>query len=244
MVKATYKNADTIREYKPAMKAIDADLDLTEDDKIYEKHVLRYTTGKKLVKAYAPGAATYVAGELLSGYALGQKNKEISRLGDVVTASVVAAEALKAAVVNKYGEDGLNELLYGERVKEIVDPETGRLLETRVERDDIPEGQLAFEFNAETSSCYDRKRSINRLFFEELIRQYQNVVDTFGEASLAHCLKDLGFPKAVYTKYTDWVWVYGQEVSFGLDKDSTDVRLFMNDEKPTVLLQFNCIRRV
>ena len=244
MVKATCENADVIRDYKPTIAAIDADLELNEDDKEYEKRVVRYSTGKKLVKAYAPGAGVYVAGELLTAYGMSTKNKEISRLSDAITASVVAAETLKAAVAKKYGEDGLNAMLYGETVKEIVDPDTGRLIETVVTREDVPDGLLAFEFNAETSSCFEQKRTINRLFFEEMIRQYQSAVDTFGEASLAHCLKDLGFPKSVYTKYVDWIWVYGQEVSFGLDKDSTDVRLFMDDEKPTVLLQFNCVRRV
>lgn len=246
LMKATYDNADIFREYKPAKNAIENDAMLTEDDKDYELHVLKYTTGKKIVKAYAPGTAVYLTGEALGAYAMVTKNKEISRLGDALATTMVGMEAVKAAIVNKYGEDGLNALLYGEKITEIRNPETNKLEQTIVTREEIPDGYLAFEFSEETSSLFDRRRGINRLFFTELRSQYQNAVDTFGEASLSHCLKELGYAKSIYTdpKYQDWVWVYGQEVSFGLDRDTTDVRLFNLDEKPNVLLQFNCVRRV
>ena len=46
MVKGTINIVDDLKAYKPAMEAIDADDMLTDDDKAYEKHVIRYTTGK------------------------------------------------------------------------------------------------------------------------------------------------------------------------------------------------------
>lgn len=245
LMKATYDNVDILKGYKPAKEAISNDDMLTEDDKSYELHVLKYNTGKKLVKAYAPGASLYLAGEVLGAYAIGQKNTEISRLGDAVAMSLVGFETLKTAVVSKYGEDGLNALMYGEKITEIVNPDNGKVIKTLVEREEIPDGYLAVEFNAENSSYFDYRRSINRLFIKEVEKQYQEAVDTFGKASLPQALKDLGMKKDIYTnpQFADCFWVYGQTVSFGLDKDTTDIHLFTLDEKPTCLLQFNCVRR-
>lgn len=207
--------------------------------------LIKYQTGIKIVRAYAP--AIVLGG--ISIYALTSSHRILSKRNIALTAAYGALEKgfaeYRARVVEKYGEDQDEEFRYGSTNVAITDPGSGKTTTvTRVDPDAIADGSIYARFFDQTSSCWEPDAEYN-LFFLKSVQNYANdLLHARGHVFLNEVYDRLDIPRSHAGAIVGWYLSKNGEtdnfIDFGVWRgDSQIVRDFVNGREGAILLDFN-----
>lgn len=251
LAKKTYDISDCIKGYRAKKDEIQKS-DLSEEDKKNELKSLSGSTVKVILKAYAAPTIVIAAAEACAVASKVTDRKEIAETNTALLGYVAGYEILKNWIVENEGSEKFREVAYGEKVNEVVDPETGEVTETTAFGNVIP-GEFAYFFD-ESSSLYSEVPGANPTVVRSVLKTTKIRNRYEGYWLLKDVLKDLGFPKKVYMDeriakvgnvYRNKDGSYN-DVDFGIDGEHLSIatQRFNDNLEPVVLLTFNCVPNV
>ena len=216
--------------------------DYSEKDRQRDLMLIKYQTGIKIVRLYAP--AIVIGG--LSIYALTSSHKILSRRNAALTAAYTALEKgfnqYRARVVEKYGEEEDRDLRYGTEKVQITDPETGKKKTvTRVNPDDP---SIYAKFFDPTSPNWQHDPEYN-LFFLKCQQNYANdMLKSRGHVFLNEIYDWCGIPRTKAGAVVGWILSDDDStdnfINFGVfDGKEQVARDFVNGREGAILLDFN-----
>lgn len=216
--------------------------DYSEKDRQRDLMLIKYQTGVKIVRLYAP--AIVVGG--LSIYCLTSSHNILSRRNAALTAAYAALEKgfnqYRARVIDKYGEEEDRDLRYGTEKVQITDPDTGKKKTvTRVGPDDP---SIYARFFDPVSSSWSKDPEHN-LFFLKCQQNYANdLLKSRGHVFLNEVYDMLGLQRSKAGAVVGWILSEKNEtdnfVNFGVfDGREQVARDFVNGREGAILLDFN-----
>lgn len=216
--------------------------DYSEKDRQRDLMLIKYQTGVKIVRLYAP--AIVVGG--LSIYALTSSHNILSRRNAALTAAYAALEKgfsqYRARVVEKYGEEEDRDLRYGTEKVQITDPDTGK--KKTVTRVGPEDPSVYAKFFDPTSTSWSKDPETN-LFFLKCQQNYANdLLRSRGHVFLNEVYDMCGIERTKAGAIVGWVLSENGEtdnfVNFGVfDGREQVARDFVNGREGAILLDFN-----
>jgi hypothetical protein len=202
--------------------------------------------GFDLVKLYAVPTVLFAGGAALvfGGHRIMLKRN--ATLALAFTGLKKSFDAYRARVVEKVGHDADQAFLHGAVVKEVVDPETGKV-ETIATRDWDDSSQDPYNrvFEQGASAQWQPDLGVNKMFVAQQQRFAQQLLSMRGYLYLSEVYEALGFPESDISRVVGWKVIKHPDgtknvpfVDFGLDKPLPDDWKY-NQER-AIYLDFNC----
>lgn len=250
--RATLKAQHVVEEHKANLIQIEADYQMIKDDKdkngnikFTEKDyqhqqvgVLLQTAGK-LIKLYGPTIA--IAGLSIASIVYG-RNVFQNRLTSLSAAySVVSStlEAYRARVKEELGEEK-ESVVYAETIEQ----KAAKFADSdkKISKKDPYATSVYARFFDEASPCWTSRSSENRFLLHNTIQLYNDILYRRGYVFLNEIYEHLGLEPSPEGQVIGWIRDDAQpkSIDFGLNNIEREaVRRFMNDDEPSVLLDFN-----
>ncbi len=218
--------------------------DITYPDSEYRKDVAIISTRGigKVAKLYAPSV-------LLGAASIGCLTKSQSILKERNIALTAAYAVVDGAfsryrerVVERYGEDVDRDLRYESEEIDIIDEDTGKVVNT-TRITDSPGSPYARFFDVVSSSNWSQDPEIN-MFFLRTIQNYCNDrLKVRGHVFLNEVYRELGLSDTKAGAIVGWRWLKGSGddcIDFGIWNGAReDVNDFFNGREGSILLDFN-----
>lgn len=215
----------------------------TPEMEAQDLRTLKVRTAAKLVKNYAPsvGLITLGVGCFLGSYGI-LKKRNVA-LTAAYNALTTAFSNYRARVVEEFGEEKDKEFYYGKKKKkQIVDPETGKIVEKDILNTDGYESPY-HKFFDESSQYFVRNATQNLFFLTQQQNWANDKLKQQGCLFLNEVYDMLGLPRTQIGAIVGWI--YGKDgkdnyVNFGfLNITREKTRDFVNGYEDVVLLDFN-----
>jgi hypothetical protein len=216
--------------------------DETFDEKDVKKQVARiYVEGVLKVGAlYAPSV-------ILGGVSICALTKSHNLLQDrnlAITAAYAAVDTAYARyrerVVDRFGEEVDQELVYEAERVDIVDEETGEVTSEQIITD-APGARYFRWYDEESSKCWGPDPQTNRFFLSQVQNWANEKLRTRGHLFLNEVYSELGMKHTKAGSVVGWTWETGEEfVDFGiLQGRSQEFREGRNGREGAIGLDFN-----
>lgn len=254
MVKATNDIQPWFQEHRARMNAIDADTEMSEEEKKKNRREINRQTLFKLLKVYSLPVIIEAGGLAAEIYAHSELKSDLAETGAALSAVTVAYEGLKSRIISAEGEEKWREYAYGDKVKTstIVDMQTGEVSEeVSVDYGATDAGLYSFLFY-EPNIHFSKVKGINRRFLLLTLDNCNRELASKGVMTLHRVLELLGADIFIDCgeKTSKAGWVYRNpdgstnSIDFGLNSNDEATRRFMRDEENSVRLEFNCVPNV
>jgi hypothetical protein len=242
--RATLKVDEVLTEAKEKMDlARNTDHpEYSEMDRKKDFTLIRYQTGVKVIRAYAP--AILVGGLGLAALTSSHSilNKRNAGLAAAYAALDKGFREYRARVVSKYGPDVDQELRYGVREITIEDPETKKKT-TKVRVG--PQGESIYaRFFDSGSPRWSKEAEYNLIFLKAEQNYCNDILISRGHLFLNEVYGRLGLPHTKAGAVVGWLRTRDHStdnyVSFGVFEGQTmKARDFVNGFEGSILLDFN-----
>jgi hypothetical protein len=216
--------------------------DYSEMDLKKDLTLIRYQTGVKVVRAYAP--AIVVGGFAIA--ALTSSHTILTRRNAGLAAAYAALDRgfkeYRARVINKYGPDVDQELRYGVREITTTDPETK---ETKTTIRVGPQGESIYaRFFDSGSPRWSKEAEYNLIFLKAEQNYCNDLLISRGHLFLNEVYERLGLPHTKAGAVVGWLRTRDHStdnyVTFGVFEGQTmKARDFVNGFEGSILLDFN-----
>lgn len=241
--RAALKAKPVIDEYKENKQAIDPELSEKEQQSVLINHAV--TAGTKLAKIYAPTVA--IAGLSIAGIVYGRNafQHRITSLSAAYQVLSSTLESYRKRVEAEVGEEKESELYFDNaKTQALKDKERIEGKDAAVIRKGAVKHSVYARFFDETSPNWNSRPGENRLFLQNAQQYFNDILNRRGYVFLNEVFDFLGLENTPEGQYIGWYRRKPSEdikrVDFGLfDLDSEAKRRFINDDEPTILLDFN-----
>lgn len=235
LLEESAKKVEEVKNYQhPEFSESDRQRDLTH---------IRFKTGVKIVKLYAPSV-------ILGGVSivlLTKSHRILTTRNAALTAAYTALDKgfteYRARVVEKYGEDEDRNLRYGSEKVQIEDPDTNKKrMITRVATDEVP--SIYAVFFDERSRSWNPEPAYNKAFLISQQNWANDKLKARGHLFLNEVYEMLGLPHTTPGSVVGWVisrdGASDNYIDFGLfDGKTQAARDFVNGLEGAILLDFN-----
>lgn len=241
--RATLKMDDVLTEAKGKIDtATNLDhVDYSEKDRSRDLMLIKYQTGVKIVRLYAPAIIVGAA----SIYCLTSSHRILTRRNVALTAAYGALEKgfneYRARVVDKYGEEEDRNFRYGTREVEIADSKGKKKTVTRVSSDDP---SIYARFFDSYSTSWSKEPEYNMIFLKCQQNYANDLLRSRGHVFLNEVYDMCGIPRSKAGAVVGWLLSPDGDtdnfVNFGVFDGKTDAaRDFVNGLEGAILLDFN-----
>lgn len=216
--------------------------DYSESDRSRDLVLIKYQTGVKIAKLYAP--AIIVGG--LSIYALTSSHSILTKRNAALTAAYGALEKgfsqYRARVIEKYGEEEDRDLRYGTEKVQITDPDTGK--KKTVTRVGPEDPSIYSRFFDPTSPSWSKEPEYNMIFLKCQQNWANDLLKSRGHVFLNEVYDMLGLERSKAGAVVGWILSPNGNtdnfVDFGVFEGREQVsRDFVNGREGAILLDFN-----
>lgn len=250
--KATLNVEDILDD---ARKTLDEVHKIAEEEHKDEKEVRKAVaktylhTGWRLAKNYSKGISLTMLGLASCFYGFGTLNGRY--VGSVAAYNGLKEtyDRLNRGVIDKYGKDARDEILYGVTREEVeyeeVDDEGNTKVRKAKKARVMPEGYSGNAVIFDSSNPNWTKNANYNLMFLRGVENYINdLLNSRGHVFLNDVFDALGMRRTPDGAIKGWVKGYGDGyISFGIDWEDGEkhpsVRRFLNGLEPSVWLDFN-----
>lgn len=234
---------NSLSDIERALEDTDGNYNYTDEMFHQDIRTLKVRTAAKLVKNYVPsvGLITLGVGCFLGSYGI-LKKRNVA-LTAAYNALTTAFSNYRTRVIEELGEEKDKEFYYGKKEKkQVVDPETGEIVEKDILNTDGYTSPY-HKFFDESSQYFVRNATQNLFFLTNQQNWANDKLKQQGCLFLNEVYDMLGLPRTQIGAIVGWI--YGKDgkdnyVDFGFrDITREKTRDFVNGYEDVVLLDFN-----
>lgn len=249
--KATLKVEDILDDTKKKVDQIHEDAEFSKvSNKEVQKRLYKayLNSGWRMFRNYAKGGGMVALGLASGFYGYGVLNGRY--VGTIFALKGLESkfDTLEKGVIDKYGKDVRDELLYGvtrddveyDEVDEEGNAKTRKVKKARI----IPEDYSPYAIIFDSANPNWEKNAAYNLMWLRGIENYCNdLLRSRGHVFLNDVLDALGFKRTPDGAIRGWIYDDDEYISFGIDWEDGEkhpaVRRFLNGWEPNVILDFN-----
>lgn len=219
--------------------------DYTETDKNKEIGTVALKATLEITRLYAPAFGFGILSITSLLWSHGIMTRRQASLSAAYSLAMEGFQAYRNRVVEELGEEADMMFTKGLRVREEVDPETGKVENVLVQDDIVPSIYGVF-FDAESSREYRQSQELNQFFLQSQERFANEKLRLQGHLFLNEVLDSLGLPRTPAGCVVGWLYKHDPRknndtyISFDIMNvyNSPNVGEFAN-KNPRWLLDFN-----
>lgn len=243
--RATLKAQEVVAEHKEAINQTVEDYNLVKDSKnadgtpkLTEKDFelmqlnVWFKSAVKMVKLYAPSVA--LAGLSIAAIVYGRNmfQNRIATLGAAYQVATSSLEAYRKKVGEEVGVEK-EEVLYHETLKDLA-PKNGKVNKKPNEY------SVYARFYDEYAPNWTPRSGENRYFLHSTQSYFNDILNRRGYVFLNEVYNHLGLEEVPEGQVMGWIRGKDTYIDFGIfDGNTMATRAFINDNEPSVLLDFN-----